>query len=96
MLPYIVLGFFSETENDKVAPVQRAFKFMAMFIAIGWTVYPIGFMLGMSDSDAMKVVRELLYNFADVINKVGLALVAVLAAKSISKDSQIRSAMRDL
>lgn len=96
MLLYIVLGFFSETANEKVAPVKRAFKFMAMFIAIGWTVYPIGFMLGMSDADAMKVMREFIYNIADVINKVGLALVAVSAAKAISKDTQIKSAMRDL
>ncbi|MGK7295408.1 MAG: bacteriorhodopsin [Candidatus Wenzhouxiangella sp. M2_3B_020] len=95
-LLYLVLGFFRDTAEDKVEPVQRAFKFMALFVAVGWTVYPIGFVFGMADSDTLKITRELIYNVADVVNKVGLALVAVFAARAISRDSRIRSAMRDL
>jgi len=93
---YIVLGFFADEAADKVAPVKKAFRFMAIFIALGWSIYPIGFIMGMVDLDALKVLRELLYNIADVVNKVGLGLVALAAAKAISKDSRIRQAMREL
>jgi len=96
LLLYIVIGFFSESAQDKVKPVKKAFRFMVIFIAVGWAIYPIGFLFGMSDLEGMKVARELVYNIADLVNKVGLALVALFAAKAITRDTQIRSAMRDL
>lgn len=97
MLLYIVYGILTDAARDKVAPVRRAFYAMRLFITIGWSIYPIGFIIGaLSDADAAKVVRELIYNFSDLINKVGLGLVAVIAARAITRDMQIRDAMRQL
>jgi len=48
----------------------------------------------MSDADTAKVVRELIYNFSDLINKAGLGLVAVIAVRAITRDIQVRDAMR--
>jgi bacteriorhodopsin len=94
---YIFLQFFGEAAENKVGPVQRSFKFMAMFIAIGWLIYPLGFMLGLvSDADGAKLGRELIYNVADVINKVGLGLIVITTAKAVSRDAQIKEAMREL
>lgn len=97
LMLYIVYGILTDAARDKVLPVRNAFYKMRLFITIGWCIYPIGFMIGaLSDADSAKVLRELVYNFADLINKVGLGLVAVLAARAITRDNQIREAMRQL
>jgi sensory rhodopsin len=97
LLLYIVYGILTEVARDKVLPVRNAFLKMRLFITIGWSIYPIGFIIGaLSDADVARVLRELIYNFSDLINKVGLGLVAVLAAKAITRDNQIREAMRQL
>jgi bacteriorhodopsin len=97
MMLYIMYGILTDTARDKVMPVRNAFIKMRLFITIGWTIYPIGFMIGaLSDAAVAKVLRELIYNIADLINKVGLGLVAILAARAITRDIQIREAMRQL
>jgi len=45
---------------------------MRLFILFGWAIYPIGFQLPLSGNGAP---RELIYNVADVIHKVGFGLV---------------------
>ena len=80
-----------------MAPVRKAFGMMRLFIAVGWAIYPIGYMVAcFSDEAGPKIARELIYNFADLINKVGLGLVVVTAAKEITRDAQIRDAMRQI
>ena len=97
ILLYIVMQFFGEAAKDKVAPVKKAFKFMARFIAVGWAIYPLGFVIGMlSDADSAKVIRELVYNFADLVNKVGLGVIVITAARSITRDARIKEAVRSL
>ena len=54
---------------------------MKLFIAVGWIIYPIGFLLALSDNESL---REILYNIADVINKVGFGVACVVAAKTLS------------
>jgi bacteriorhodopsin len=97
MLLYLLVQFFGEAAQDKAAPVKRAFKFMTLFIVIGWMIYPLGFILGLVwDAEAAKVARELVYNIADIVNKVGLGMVVVITAKNITRDAQIKEAMRNL
>ncbi|MBG79520.1 MAG: hypothetical protein CMJ39_02275 [Phycisphaerae bacterium] len=55
---------------------------MKLFIAVGWIIYPIGFLLALSDNESL---REILYNIADVINKVGFGVACVIAAKTLSR-----------
>jgi sensory rhodopsin len=97
ILLYMMYSVLSDAAKDKVAPVKRAFLNMRLFIAIGWLIYPVAFIIGMlSEGDSFKVARELLYNIADLINKPGLGLVALIAAKQITRDAAIRDAMRNL
>jgi bacteriorhodopsin len=97
MLLYIFLQFFGEAAKEKVLPVQRAFRFMALFIALGWSIYPLGFVIGLaSDAEVAKVLRELSYNVADLVNKVGLGIVVMTAALSLTKDARIKEAVRTL
>ncbi len=96
-LLFIIFSSLTEFSRDKVAPVRKAFGKMRLFIAVGWAIYPIGYMVAcFSDEAGSKIARELIYNFADLINKVGLGLVVVTAAKEISRDAQIRDAMRQI
>jgi bacteriorhodopsin len=97
MLLYLITQFFGEAAQDKAAPVKRAFKFMVLFIIVGWMIYPLGFILGLvSDAEAAKIARELVYNIADIVNKVGLGIIVFITAKSITRDAEIKEAMRNL
>jgi sensory rhodopsin len=96
-LLFIIFSSLTEFSRDKVAPVKKAFAGMRLFIALGWAVYPVGFMVAcMADGVGPKIARELIYNFADLVNKVGLGLVVVTAAKQITRDAAIRDALRQI
>ncbi len=94
---YILYSTLADVAKDKVLPVRRAFLNIRLFILIGWSIYPIGFVFGLlGDGDGFKVMRELIYNIADLVNKVGLGLIALIAAKEITRDIQLKRAMRDI
>ena len=53
-----------------------AFETMRMILTIGWAIYPLGYVFGPAltatiDSDTLNII----YNFADLINKIAFALV---------------------
>jgi bacteriorhodopsin len=52
------------------ASVQTAFNTMRWIVTIGWAIYPIGYFMGymMGTADANSL--NLIYNIADVINKI--------------------------
>ena len=97
ILLYMMYSVLADAAKDKVAPVKKAFLNMRTFIVVGWMIYPVGFIIGMlAPGDGAKIARELVYNFADLINKPGLGLIALIAARQISRDAGIRQAMRSL
>jgi sensory rhodopsin len=67
------------------APVKSGVRTMGFFLIAGWAIYPLGFfspLMGLPND-----VRELVYNIADLFNKVGLCmLVYVTARRSESED----------
>jgi len=74
---YIVFVLFTQVNKamqDSPASIQGALKTMRLFIIVGWAIYPIGFLMALS-GDTGESYREILYNVADVINKVGFGLV---------------------
>jgi sensory rhodopsin len=83
----ILASLFSAltTIPDRVGPsVRGGVRSMSLFIVIGWAIYPVGFftpILGLPED-----VRELVYNFADLFNKVGLCIVVYLAAKGTQRE----------
>ena len=68
------------------APIAKALRGMRSFILFGWLIYPIGFLLALAGPDGGSI-REIAYNIADVINKVGFGLVAYYGVKAMSSAS---------
>lgn len=59
--------------------IGEALSVMRLFILIGWAVYPVGFLMALGGAGEY---REIVYNVADVINKVGFGLVALHGIKT--------------
>jgi bacteriorhodopsin len=68
-----------------------------LFIVFGWAIYPLGFLLTLiSNSPDVRVARELVYNFADLFNKVGFGIVAIYAIQQVVREQKLREAMAQL
>ena len=67
------------------ASVQTAFNTMRWIVTIGWAIYPIGYVMGymMGSADANSL--NLIYNVADVVNKIGFCLAIWAAASTESE-----------
>lgn len=94
---YVLYTAVTYAAANKLKPVQIGLSRLKLFIVLGWLIYPAGFFLTLvSSSPEMRVVRELVYNFADLFNKVGFGVVAVYAAQQIMRENAIRKAMATL
>jgi bacteriorhodopsin len=74
--------FFGEAGkiNAQSAPpsVQSAFSTMRWIVTIGWAIYPIGYFFGYltgSGPEASANALNLIYNLADVLNKIAFGLI---------------------
>jgi bacteriorhodopsin len=74
---YVSLG---QAIAEAPAPLARALGTMRLFVLIGWAIYPIGFLMARAGAGEY---REVIYNIADVINKVGFGLVAYHGIKAM-------------
>ena len=63
------------------APLAKALETMRLFVLIGWAIYPIGFLMARAGNGE---IREIVYNIADVVNKVGFGLVAYHGIRAMS------------
>ena len=58
---------------------------LKLFISLGWLIYPLGFLMALVwDGAGGGALRELVYNIADIVTKVGFGIVAVAIAKDAS------------
>ena len=79
-------GAAKASADSKNAAVQTAFSSMKWIVLVGWAIYPIGYLIGtdiVSVTDGNQVMN-IIYNFADLINKAAFGLVIWAAAKSDS------------
>jgi bacteriorhodopsin len=70
------------------ASVQTAFNTMKWIVTIGWAIYPIGYFMGYlmgAAPGANENSLNLIYNIADVINKIGFCLAIWAAASTESE-----------
>ena len=75
--------------NAKSAPpaVQSAFNVMRWIVVVGWAIYPIGYFLGYltgAKPEESMVLLNVVYNFADVVNKIAFGVIIWVAATSES------------
>ena len=60
------------------ASVQSAFSLMRWIVTIGWAIYPLGYFLGYltgSDPSESADMLNVVYNFADVVNKIAFGVI---------------------
>ena len=62
--------------------VQKSFGTMRMIVTVGWAIYPLGYFLGYLNGAADAVTLNVIYNVADVVNKIGFCLAIWAAATS--------------
>ena len=67
------------------ASVQSAFSTMRWIVTIGWAIYPLGYFFGYMTGGADANSLNLIYNVADVVNKIGFCLAIWAAATSQSE-----------
>lgn len=68
------------------AALNQAMFLLKIFITLGWSVYPIGYMTMPGNLlDGMGNI-DVIYNIADAINKIGFGLVIYYVAVNSSKE----------
>jgi len=67
--------------------VQSAYKTMMLIIIFGWAVYPLGYVFGHMVGDGNPASLNIIYNFADFVNKILFGLIIWHAAVTESQGS---------
>ncbi|EDP60157.1 bacteriorhodopsin [Vibrio sp. AND4] len=67
--------------------VKFAYNLMRWIVTVGWAIYPIGYVLGYMMGAVDDASLNLVYNLADVINKIAFGLLIWYAATSESQDA---------
>lgn len=74
--------------NQAPANVQSAFNLMRWIVTIGWAIYPVGYFFGyLTGSDPASSMKALniVYNLADVLNKIAFGVIIWSVAVSESE-----------
>ena len=75
------LAKLADTTSDE--EVVRAFNYLGYFIIIGWSIYPFGYMMGAGNLlSGLHIDMNLVYNFGDVINKIGFGFIVYSMART--------------
>ncbi len=80
---YVLYVKMNTSINSAPAPLASALRTMRLFILVGWAIYPVGFLMALAGPTGGDL-REIFYNIADVINKVGFGLVAYYGVKALA------------
>ena len=82
----VFAGEASKISATKASPaIRSAFNTMRWIVTIGWAIYPLGYVFGYltgNDPASSASTLNLIYNLADVVNKIGFGLIIwALAAR---------------
>lgn len=69
--------------------VKYAYKAMRWIVTVGWAIYPIGYVLGYMTGTADQEALNIVYNLADLVNKVAFGLLIWFAATSESQPATV-------
>ena len=82
----IFAGEAGKVAADSAPPsVQSAFNTMRLIVTVGWAIYPLGYFFGYMTGGVDANSLNLIYNVADVVNKIGFCLAIWAAATSQSE-----------
>lgn len=85
---YIVFFLYTKVNQQMLGQpdsIVRSLKTLRLYILVGWTIYPIGFLMSLY-GPAGESAREICYNIADVINKVGFGLACFAGVNALAKN----------
>ena len=69
------------------AAVQKSYTLMKWTVTIGWAIYPIGYFLGYLAGGTDVGTLNIVYNLADVLNKIAFGLFIWYAANEDTSSS---------
>ena len=76
-------------DNSKIAPeLMWSTNALRWFMVVGWVIYPVGYLFSPEVAISTAVDQEMmavLYNTADMINKIGFGVVAWMGAKKATE-----------
>ena len=82
----VFAGEAGKLAADKApASVQSAFSTMRWIVSIGWAIYPLGYFFGYLTGSADVEMLNIIYNFADVLDKIAFGVIIWNVATSESK-----------
>lgn len=82
----IFFGEAGKAAEAKASPaVIYAYKAMRWIVTVGWAIYPIGYVLGYMTATADQETLNIVYNLADLVNKIAFGLLIWYAATSESQ-----------
>ncbi len=58
---------------------KRAFDGLRLIVTVGWSIYPIGYILGYTETGSVEMLN-IVYNFADFVNKIAFGVIIWAAA----------------
>ena len=77
----VFVGEASQISSDSGnAASQKAFNALRLIVTVGWSIYPIGYVLGYMTGTADAASLNLIYNLADFVNKIAFGVVIWAAA----------------
>lgn len=85
----IFLGQAGKINAESAPPaVRSAFNTMRLIVTVGWAIYPIGYFFGYltgSSPESSANALNIIYNAADVLNKIAFGLIIWSVAVSESE-----------
>ena len=70
------------------AGVQSAFGTMRLIVTVGWAIYPLGYFLGYLNGSVDAVTLNVIYNVADVVNKIAFVGIIWAAANAATSEKK--------
>jgi len=68
--------------------VKTAFNTMRVIVTLGWSIYPLGYYMGVLVHGVDQTALNVLYNIADFVNKIWFVLACWSCAKSDTADHE--------
>ena len=82
LIPYTLYRLWQTAGDQATTGEQRAYRLIALTTVTSWGIYPIGYILTVTNLDINWI--HISYTIADLVNKIGVGLVIYfLAAKPL-------------
>merc|ERR1711982_110465 len=81
----IFAGESSKASGNCSGAVKKAFSNMRLIVSVGWSIYPLGYFLGFLTGVADQTTLNVVYNIADLLNKICFCLPAGLAPRRTAR-----------